>query len=255
MGATDTAVGEPRVFGGRARLGLIVPTTNTVNEAEWQQLATPAITFHTMRMPLHAADTGEATVPGPLRSALAALVDAEPSSIAYGCMAGSMVTPVETLPHAMAEVSGVPCTSTAEAIVQALRRLGARRIAVASPYHEALNDQWRAFLEACDFEVTAVRGLGIGAGGAAEFKRIARLPLAEVRRHAEATFAAAPAEALLLSCTDLPTLPLLAPLEAALGVPVVSSNSATLWRALALAGVEADLAGAGSLLQRRDAAG
>jgi maleate isomerase/arylmalonate decarboxylase len=53
---------------------------------------------------------------------------------------------------------------------------------------------------------------------------------------------------LLITCTDFPALPLIAPLEAELGVPVVTSNQATLWAALRRAGVHDVVSGAGRLL-------
>jgi maleate cis-trans isomerase len=53
-----------------------------------------------------------------------------------------------------------------------------------------------------------------------------------------------------LSCTNLPTLPVLAELEAELGCPVISSNAATIWQCLALLGVPAEAAGLGMLLGR-----
>jgi maleate isomerase/arylmalonate decarboxylase len=253
MAAEMQRSGQERIFGARARIGLIVPTTNTVNEAEWQQLAIEGVSFHTTRMPLHSAGEGEDPVSPALRSALDQLTPAGLSCIAYGCTAGSMIQPVTALPEAMSELAALPCTSTAEAIVAGLGELGIHRVAVATPYHDALNAQWRTFLEDCDFEVSAIRGLGIGAGGAQEFTRICRLAMGDIEKHARDTFAAAPAEALLLSCTDMPTLPLLEKLEQALGVPVLSSNTATLWRALTIAGIDAALPQGGALLAGRRA--
>lgn len=237
-----------RVFGERARIGLIVPTTNTVNESEWQQLSVPGVSFHTARMPLHGANEGDGPISPALQLALDQLTPAGLTCLAYGCTAGSMIQPVGGLPRAMAATTGLPCTSTAEAIVSALAELGVQRIAVASPYHDGLNAQWRAFLTECGLDVTIIRGLGIGAGGAHEFTGIAKLEMEAIEKHARDTFKAAPADALLLSCTDMPTLPLLPLLEQSLGVPVLSSNTATLWRALCLAGVEAQLPQGGTLL-------
>ena len=46
-------------YGKRAKLGLIVPPTNTVNEAEWSAMVPEGVTFHVTRMPLH-TDTSSA---------------------------------------------------------------------------------------------------------------------------------------------------------------------------------------------------
>ncbi len=93
-----------------------------------------------------------------------------------------------------------------------------------------------------------IAGLGIGASGPQDYIRIAETPVAEVAAHARASFRPG-AEALVISCTDFPTLPVLGALEAELGVPVITSNTATLWAALRAAGVTDALAGGGRLLQ------
>ena len=137
MGEEHNSTGSARTFGGRARLGLIVPTTNTVNESEWAQLLGGDVTFHTARMPLHAASADDGGLPQVLIEAMQRLTPANLSVLAYSCTAGSMITPVQSLPQAMTDVAGIPCTSTAAAIVAALEHLGVRRIAVATPYHDA----------------------------------------------------------------------------------------------------------------------
>ena len=53
----------PRPFSNysqRARIGVIVPPTNTVNEAEWLRMMPDGVTFHAARMPLHADTASEA---------------------------------------------------------------------------------------------------------------------------------------------------------------------------------------------------
>ncbi len=238
-------------YGPRARLGLIVPPTNTVNEAEWARMMPEGVTFHTHRMPLH-ADTasaaGRSALMADLDSACAMLGRCGPDVIAYACTAGSMATPAEALPEAVSARAGRPVISTAAAIVAALRALGVRRLSVATPYAQALNDHEAHFLAEHGFEVTRLLGLGIGADGPQDFVRIAQTPLAAVAAHARAAFAPG-SGALLITCTDFPALPLIETLEAELGVPVITSNQATLWAALRRAGVAEAAAGAGRLLQ------
>jgi len=161
-----------------------------------------------------------------------------------------MVLPPGSLAEAMRGRCGIAAVTTAAAIVTALESLGARRIAVATPYHDALNAHEVEFLEGCGLEVLAIRGLRIGAGGPAEYIRIAETPLARVAEHARAAMTA-DAEALVISCTDFPTLPIIPDLEAELGVPVISSNTATLWAALREAGIGDRVEGAGRLLLER----
>jgi maleate isomerase/arylmalonate decarboxylase len=236
-------------YGPRARLGLIVPPTNTVNEAEWARMMPDGVTFHTHRMALH-ADTasadGRARLMADLDAVCAMLGQCGPDVIAYACTAGSMVTPADSLPEAVATRCSRAVVSTAAAIVAALRALDVRRLSVATPYAQALNDHEAHFLADHGFAVDRLIGLGIGAGGPQEYVRIARTPLEAVAAHARAAFVPG-SQALLITCTDFPALPLIAPLEAELGVPVVTSNQATLWAALRRAGVADAVPGAGRL--------
>jgi len=234
-------------------LGLIVPVTNTVNEAEWHQHTPRGVTVHSARMPLHAdvdSEAGRAALFADLEHATARLAHAPLSAIAYGCTAGSMVHPVTALPAQMSRLAGVPCVTTAGALVAGLHALDAGRIAIATPYHDALNDHEVAFFEAAGFTVQRIIGLGIGAGGVHEYAQLARTPEGVIRRHVQA--ADHPdADVMLVSCTDLPVLPLIPALETALGKPVITSNQATLWAALRAVDITDDLPALGTLLRIR----
>jgi len=238
-------------YSSRAKIGLIVPPTNTVNEAEWRAMAPDQVTFHTTRMRLHAdttSDAGRAKLWADLGAAIDLIAPARVDVIAYACTAGSMLSPPESVTERMSALAGRPCMSTALAIVLALRHLKAKRIAIATPYHDALNTHETHFLADCGIETLKIVGLGIGANGPQEYIRIAETPLDAVRRHAAGVMVPG-ADALLISCTDFPTLPLIAGLEAQLGVPVISSNTATLWAALRVAGVNDAIPSAGRLFE------
>lgn len=241
-----------RPYGTRAKLGLIVPPTNTVNEAEWARMVPEGVTVHVTRMRLH-ADTaspeGERQLYADVEKATRDLAAASLDAIAYGCTAGSMVMPITRLTDFMtAAAGGIPCVATAPALVHACRALGLARVAVATPYHAALNEHERHFLEANGIGVAAITGLGIGAGGAHEYVRIARVPKEEVLAHARSADRA-DAAGLIISCTDFAALEAIARLEDELGKPVVTSNQATFWAALRAAGVGDRLASFGRLLR------
>jgi maleate isomerase/arylmalonate decarboxylase len=239
-------------YGWRAKLGLIVPPTNTVNEGEWSRMVPEGVTFHTRRMKLHAdttSEAGRAALYADIGQAVGDLTPARVDVVAYGCTAGSMISPPDALPHHIAGVAGCAAVTTAAAIVAALKALGVRRLSVATPYHQALNDHEEHFLTDNGFEVLAIAGLGIGAGGPHEYIRIAETPLDAVADHARRVFRPG-SDALLISCTDFPTLPLLPVLEAELGVPVVTSNQATFWAALRAAGIVDRFERFGALLAR-----
>jgi len=241
----------PSSYGMRARLGLIVPPTNTVNEAEWSLMLGPptAVSVHVTRMALHtdvASEVGRAALHSDLEKAVRDLAAATPDVIAYGCTAGSLVSPLDGLTELMRGFVGIPCVATAAALVNAARALGLRRVVVATPYGDVLNRHESDYLESHGLEVSNIQGLGIGAGGPHEYVRIARLSEAEVMAHCVATWRD-DADGMIVSCTDLPTLRLLPKLEELFGKPVISSNLATLWHALLRAGIpQSELAGRGA---------
>lgn len=233
-----------------ASFGLIAPPTNTVNEAEWRRMAPPGLALRVARMPLHAdadSEAGRRALHEDLRAALRELRGCD--LMVYGCTAGSMLLPLDSLTAFMREVAGVPAVATAPALVHACRALGLSRIALATPYHDALNAHEVEFFAAAGIETVSVRGLGIGAGGPHEYVKIARVPPEQVYAHCRAADAPA-AQGLVLSCTDLRTQEVLPRLEAELGKPVLSSNLATFWMALRAAGRAERIVGFGSLLER-----
>lgn len=228
-----------------ASLGLIVPTTNTVNEAEWKRMALPGMRFPLVRMALH---SDEHALYEDLAKAIAEASKAKPDVIAYACTAGSLVLPLDKITKYMEGKAGVPCVATGPALVQACRRLGLKKVALATPYHDALNAHEAHFLAGCGIETVSVRGLGIGAGGPQEYVRIAKVPPEEVYAHCKAADVPA-ADGMIVSCTDFRALGAIARLEAELGKPVISSNTATFWAACAAAGLRRPIAGFGRLLE------
>jgi len=234
-----------------AKIGLVTPATNTVNEAEWMRMMPDGVTFHTQRMVLSASTHAGPAVLNQIDAASEILLQADVDVVAYACTAGSMVTPAHGLAQAASRRIGRPVVTTAAAIVAALQTLGASKISVATPYHQALNDHEVRFLAGHGINTLAIEGLGIGANGPADYPQIARTPIDRVRDLARLVYRR-DAQALLLTCTDFPTLTLIDALEAELGIPVVTSNTATLWAALGAAGIGDPIAGGGLLMIRQD---
>ena len=235
----------------KLRIGLIVPPQNSVNELEWRRMLPPGVDFSVVRIPLH-GDTssaqGKRGLHDDLRRAIGELAPSQPGVIAYACTAGSMSLPLDGLTSVMQDMAGVPAVATAPSLILACRALGLRKIAIATPYHDALNQHEVHFFEECGIRVLNMRGLGIGANGPHEYVNLAKVPKEEVYRHARGTYVPE-ADGMVMSCTDFASLEAIPRLEQELGKPVLSSNTATLWQALRRAGVEARLSGFGQLLQ------
>ena len=238
-----------RAGGWRARIGVIVPPSNTVNETEFNRLKPDGVTFHFTRSPLHPDPAADdfAEMMRDIDRACGDLAACAVDLVAYGCTSGSMACPADRLLGRMRDASGVEGLSTAGAILAALNALGATRIAMATPYTDETNAHEAEFLERHGIEVVAASGLGLNVS-LEKIQRISRVAPKAVFDHAMAVDRPE-AEALLICCTDFNTVDAIEPLEQALGKPVVTSNAATLWASLRAAGIEDRIEGYGRLLR------
>jgi maleate isomerase len=198
-------------------------------EPDFYAMAPRGVTIHTARMRLSEV-TPEALIRMAEDTDKAAnlLADAGVSIIVYGCTTGSLVGGVEweeDLVRRIKKGTGIPAVSTSSAVVDALRALSVKRIGVATPYSEELNKLEKRFLEALGFQVTAMRGLGLLDN--LDIGRVGKVTLEDLVRSVVEE-----AEAVFISCTNLPALGLIEGSEKEFGKPVVTSNQASMWAAL-----------------------
>jgi len=229
-------------MGWQRKLGIIVPSWNTVMEYEWQRLAGEAISVHSQRI-RHLADTeADLTWLGTQAPAAAELLShAKVDAICYGCTAsGFLKSPDDDLAQeaALKQATGIATVASSASIVRALRAVGARRVSVASPYEPWLNDRVQRHLEQAGFTVVAMKGLGTQAHGSISTETVRALALEVVRPDTEAVF---------ISCSNFRTLDILAQVEDATGLPVITSNQAGLWGTLRAIGDRRIVQGAGRL--------
>ena len=236
-------------YGWRAKIGLIVPSTNTVNEPEFWRLAPPGVSIHTSRVMLLGKATEELyfQMAAGLDKAAEEIATAEVDVVAYGCTSGSFICPMPQLLDGMAAKTNTPATAAAGAVVAALRALGAKRVAVATPYVKFVNDSEVRFLEQYGFTVTSLHGLGLGETQE-ERRGIGRVPPQMLYRLAR-MIDRPDADAIFLSCTNVATIDIIAEIEADLGKPVVTSNQACFWACLRLIGLPNAVTGHGRLLE------
>jgi maleate isomerase len=239
------------------RVGFIELSTSLAMSAEVPGALPPGVRplLTRLRLPggeVSAAALDRMVASDRLEEASRELADGGARVVAFACTTGSLIRGKgfdRELVERMERASGIRATTTSTALLAALSALGARTVAVATPYVAELNDLEAGFLEEHGHEVTALRGLGIETD-----PEIARVPYARTRTLAlEALAEGGDADAVFISCTNLPTLALLEGLEADAGRPVISSVAVTIWHALALAGVPASIPGLGSLLAGRAA--
>jgi arylmalonate decarboxylase len=140
--------------------------------------------------------------------------------------------------------SGLPATTMSNGVIDALKGVGARRVAVASAYNDEVNARLRAFLLEHGLEPLVITGLGIEA--MTDIDRVTQNDLIEFG--ARVRDSAPAADSLLVSCGGFRTLEIIAPLEARTRVPVISSMPHGLWAGARLAGLHGAAPGYGTLL-------
>ena len=244
-------------MGWRARLGLVVPSSNTTAEPEIEAYTPAAVSVHGARMSLESV-TADAldSMAADAEQAATLLGHADVDAVAYACTTGSLLHGPgfdAELEETIATAAGAPAVATALSVDRALSALGARRIAVATPYVEDLDERERDYLEAAGYEVVAMDGRGlaentaIGALRPGDAYRQARAVVERAEEQQESDQDGNPIDAVFISCTNYRTLPVVETLEADLGVPVVTSNLATLWDVTRAAGISID--GPGTLFE------
>jgi maleate isomerase len=238
-------------MGVRKRIGVMVPSTNTTCEADYQMVVPPGITVHGQRMWLTNEALGEEgmnRMNGEIEAGARYLATARVDVIAYGCTTGSFYKGPgwdREMIDLIRRTAGVPAVATSPAVIEALRFFGARRLSVATPYPEWNNQQLRRYLEAMGFEV-----LNVDAEPAAA--RSGNQGINDQDPAVVIEFASRAcrpeADALLCSCTAWRSVEAVGELERRTGKPVVTSNQASIWASLRALGVRERIAGFGRLL-------
>jgi maleate cis-trans isomerase len=241
-------IDELQPNGWRARIGVIVPPNNVVNEAEFNRLKPDGVTYHFTRSPMHPNPSSDnyATLLNDVDIAVAELTNCSVNLVAYGCTAGSMACPAELLIGKMEEIGKVGAISTAGSILKALAALNVTKISMASPYTDETNQHEKEFFTDHGIEVVAMAGLSLNTSPES-VKKMSRVPPPEIYALAKSVDRPE-SEAILICCTDFGSLDIVQTLEYDLGKPVITSNTSTFWASLRAAGLQDRLEGYGSLL-------
>jgi arylmalonate decarboxylase len=146
--------------------------------------------------------------------------------------------------------TGLPVSSMSTAIVEGLRAVGAKKVAVATAYSKIVNDKLAELLEFHGFEVGALESFGITTfGGGGNTGAGAKTADDIIELASTARDKTPDADAIVISCGGLKTLPVHKPLETKHGLPVVSSTPAAFWDAVRLAGHSGKVSGYGRLFE------
>lgn len=239
---------------GRARIGVLVPFTNTNLEPDLAMMRPDGVSFHFVRMSGYDIDAipdaeqmaamGEASLDEPLRL----LAGARPQVVLYGCTSATLTHgPAfdRDLAKRIESDMGAATVTAAGALVNALHQLGIGRVGFASPYVAEINDMAVSFLSSSGIETVSRADVGVALDNVTQGE-LTPDAVIDLARRADS----AEAEALVLSCTDMRSLEVIERLEAELGKPVISSNQAMMFAVCQALGMDGGISGYGRLTRR-----
>lgn len=241
------------MYGKRGKIGLLVPAVNSTMEAEFHRLAPPGVSVHTNRLPLlrsiSSLETIEAMVEAfeTVATKVRELMEAGVGVVMFGCTSGSFAKgPAgdRRLQEAIARETGLVLFTTTTASVEAVRALGIRRLAVATPYPAEVNGRLKAYFEACEIGVVNLESFDepdMAAHAVHEPEEVAALAREANRPEADGLF---------IACTQVRAIDVADRLERELRKPVVTANQASLWACLRALKVRDPVRGFGRLLEQ-----
>jgi maleate isomerase len=154
--------------------------------------------------------------------------------VAYGCTSGAMTIGDDKVAELIHQARpGVACTSPMKATLAAFEVLGARRIALLTPYLDEINHTMRGFIETRGISVPVM-----GSFNEPNDNKVGRISPESIRAAALELGRSDLVDAVFVACTALRVVEIAAEIEAELGKPVTSSNHAMAWHCLRLAGID-----------------
>ena len=224
-------------YGGAAKLGLIVLSTDETLENEARQvLAGQDVSLVHTRIRAEADVTPERLKMMETRlPEAAALLPEGLTTVGYACTSASTVIgPARVAELVRKSHSDVAVTDPISAVIAALKALNAKRIAFVSPYVKEVIAPMRALLEAQGIETVLELSFD-----QEEDRKVARIAEESTLEAVEKAAKSASCDAIFVSCTNLRTFGILQEAERRAGCPVVSSNQALVWHLLKLAKLDA----------------
>ncbi len=227
-----------KVIGSRARIGVVVLSTDYTLEHELRHLMklsgvdvyharianSPQITPETLRaMGPMITDTANLILTGDT-------VDV----VAFACTSASIVLGTETVAKNLKKAKPeAETTNPAFAAYSAFRALGAKRIAVLTPYGKPVNDMVQKAIEDAGFEVPV-----FGTFNEPHDPTVAAIDTPSLKAAVARITSDHEVDAVFVSCTSVRIAADIAEIETQIGIPVTSSNHALAWHCLRLAGIE-----------------
>ena len=172
------------------------------------------------------------------------LPDQDLDCVVYGCTSGTIAvghSSIEKKVKAAKPKADVTTPSTAA--ITALKKMNINKICLFTPYSKKLNDEVLEYFKSEGFDITSNAYFDIESD--LDIGKVDQNYLYEVLSNIDLNNA----EALFVSCTALPVLPIIDKLEKKLNTTVLSSNQALIWDTLVKINKNNSVEGFGKLFQ------
>lgn len=217
----------------RAKIGVLLPFTNTNLEPDMMLMRAPNTTLHFQRMGGYDVDElpGSEQMAGlgasDISNDLRMISGVRPDVVLYGCTSATLThgpTFDADLAQKIKAGSGAISLTAAGSLVSAIKALGVSKVGFSSPYLGEINQQAIAFFDTNGIDTVKCADVGreLGNYGQGELTPDEVFDLACQADHPTA-------EAIVLSCTDMRSVEAITQIEATLGKPVVTSNQAMMF--------------------------
>ena len=232
-------------YGWRLRIGVMLPSVNTVAEPQIHAMMPPGVSAHFTRIDI-AGDQEHRRKADGVEASARLLADADVDLIVFHCTGVSMIETgmTDELRRRISTTTNRPATTTGDSILKAADTLGVKRIVLICPSKQRSHQVELTFLRHHGMEV--VRD---GCMDTQDPLRLATLQPGDLYRFAM-DHRAADADAYFISCTAVRSTEVIEALEKDLQRPVLTSNQATVWNALRSGGIKDTISGYGTLLSQ-----
>jgi len=234
-----------RLYGWRGKIGLLVPSINFATEFELNKLAPQGVSICASRLKVNGdlnsvqeiiriseEETGKAAKE---------VADAKVDLIIYGCTTGSFIRGIgydKKLIERIERLTSIPAITTSTSVIEALKELEMKNVALVTPYNEEVNKLEEKFLSDNGFNVTNLVGGNLKADQMLSSIAYKRAKIADTPK----------SDGIFISCCSFQTINILKMLESDLAKPAISSNQATMWYALKKLKIRDAIVGYGTLL-------
>jgi maleate isomerase len=242
-------------LGWRRTFGVLVPSTNTSVQPEFDEMRPAGVTNHISRiripnMPLATnADFDRLIelIAAAQDEAVESVMSCEPDHLVLGISAETFWNGLQAsrdLKAHLVRLTGLPISMGSEACGAALDLFGAKRIAVVTPYQPVGDENVIRFFGECGYEVRRLKGLRCASP--VKIAHVTERELASALRELDGD----DIDVLVQVGTNLAMARLAAQAEHWLRKPVIAINTAIYWHALRSSGIEDKVRGFGALLER-----